>query len=208
MAEFILIDNERLKVMKVTNSLEAAEYWTEILCRNSDTTIDDRGVRRFLSKYTDMELRMIYYNATGKVIPPHTEYSPTLKLVYEEVVQPAEVDPTPVEVLRDILGRDLRHDPVVKVPAPDNSNTQAASAPRAAPKARSGGGAGGSTGGPPKGGTTARVWEIASNLLAEKVGEVDVKELRKAVIDACVAEGINQSTAGTQWSKWKKHQNL
>jgi len=45
--------------------------------------------------------------------------------------------------------------------------------------------------------TTGRVWLIADRLLA--TGSTD----RKAVIAACVAEGINAATASTQYGRWK-----
>ena len=44
-------------------------------------------------------------------------------------------------------------------------------------------------------GATAKVWGIA-----DEVGKAD----RNAIIAACVAQGINPSTAATQYSKWKK----
>lgn len=59
--------------------------------------------------------------------------------------------------------------------------------------------AGRSEGGRPSKGATARVWEIASEI-AGQGGD------RAAIIAACVAEGINPSTAGTQYSKWKRSQ--
>lgn len=62
-------------------------------------------------------------------------------------------------------------------------------------------------GGPPKGGTTARVWAIADAALDEH-GSGDIKALRAAIISTCEAEGINKSTAGTQYSKWKRAKNI
>ncbi|MCK9513539.1 MAG: hypothetical protein M0R28_20255 [Pigmentiphaga sp.] len=57
-------------------------------------------------------------------------------------------------------------------------------------------GEGGQGGGvAPVRGATAKVWQIADG-----VGKAD----RNAIIQACVAAGINQSTAATQYSKWKK----
>lgn len=52
----------------------------------------------------------------------------------------------------------------------------------------------------PSKGATARVWVIADAVTAEKGGTID----RAAIIARCEAEGINPSTAGTQYSKWKK----
>lgn len=51
----------------------------------------------------------------------------------------------------------------------------------------------------PSKGATKRVWDIADRVFAE-VGHID----RAKIIEACVAEGINASTAGTQFSKWRK----
>lgn len=69
--------------------------------------------------------------------------------------------------------------------------------------ARTGGSPGaspGEAGKAPTKGATARVWEIADRVTAEKGGTID----RTAIIAACTAEGINPATAGTQYSKWKK----
>jgi len=45
----------------------------------------------------------------------------------------------------------------------------------------------------PRGGTCARVWEIADEL----------KE-RDAVVAKCIEEGINKSTTQTQFARWRK----
>lgn len=68
-------------------------------------------------------------------------------------------------------------------------------------------GATSSTPSAPKGGTTARVWAIA-DAVAEEKGTGDIKALRAAIIATCEAEGINKSTAGTQYSKWKRAKGL
>lgn len=62
-------------------------------------------------------------------------------------------------------------------------------------KARPAGEGGQGGGAAPVRGATAKVWEIADG-----VGKAD----RNAILEACVAQGINQSTAATQYSKWKK----
>lgn len=46
--------------------------------------------------------------------------------------------------------------------------------------------------------TTARIWALAEGLTANKI----LAE-RQAVIQACLAEGINPATASTQFGKWK-----
>lgn len=50
---------------------------------------------------------------------------------------------------------------------------------------------------PPHGTTTGRVWAIADRIAAAG-GQ------RTQIITACVNAGINESTAATQYSKWKK----
>lgn len=64
---------------------------------------------------------------------------------------------------------------------------------------------------PRKPGATKRVWDIADALLATVTGQglaVDVKSIRKGVIDACTNEGINAGTAATQFGKWKSDKGL
>ena len=56
----------------------------------------------------------------------------------------------------------------------------------------------------PKSGKTARVWEIAEGILEQYPARpTDWKLIRKLVVEACEAEGINGSTAGVQYSKFK-----
>lgn len=66
---------------------------------------------------------------------------------------------------------------------------------------------------PKPGGTTARVWEIATAAYAKKadggiVLDIDIKALRTEVINACTDEGINPGTAATQFGAWKKSKQL
>lgn len=57
----------------------------------------------------------------------------------------------------------------------------------------------------PKDGTkTGRVWEIADKL-SEKAGE---PAQRKDVINKCLEEDINASTAATQYGRWRKFHGL
>lgn len=57
----------------------------------------------------------------------------------------------------------------------------------------------------PKAGTkTGRVWEISDAISAE--GKAPAP--RKDVIEACVKEEINASTAATQYGRWRKFNGL
>lgn len=200
MAEYLLIDNDKLRLMCLAPTLLQAEYLAEIYCRATDYSIESPAERKFLAKYTDMELRMFYYHLTGKMLPSKAEYGNILPLVYDAMMENLpELNETPVEMLREILGRDLQTDPTPVVPPPDNSTSNPQKA-ASAPKRTTGGGSGG---GKPKGGTTARVWEIADAVM-ESIGSEDIKALRSSIITKCEEEGINSSTAGTQYSKWKR----
>jgi hypothetical protein len=56
---------------------------------------------------------------------------------------------------------------------------------------------------PKSGSKTGRVWEIADAIVATGANVSDLKALRKSIITACEAEGINTSTASVQYGKWK-----
>ena len=58
----------------------------------------------------------------------------------------------------------------------------------------------------PAGGTTKLVWDIADAIRAENPA-AEAKILRPTIIAKCEAEGINASTAGTQFAKWKNSQS-
>lgn len=53
---------------------------------------------------------------------------------------------------------------------------------------------------PKAGSSTGKVWDIADEIA---VSITDEKALRKSVIDKCVQEGINKSTASVQFGKWR-----
>lgn len=82
-------------------------------------------------------------------------------------------------------------------PAARSSTPRAPRAPRTA-TASADGTAPSAPGRPKAGSTTGRVWDIADT----KKGSATGKDLRKAVIAACEAEGINPSTASVQFGKW------
>lgn len=56
---------------------------------------------------------------------------------------------------------------------------------------------------PKPGSTTARVWDVADAAM-EGFSDVNDKQLRDTVVQQCVGEGINISTARTQFGHWKR----
>lgn len=82
---------------------------------------------------------------------------------------------------------------------PDSAAPSAPKAPKASSEAKA----------PSKPGATKRVWEIADSKYAIQVPTPEnIKLFRKAVVDACEAEGINPGTAATQFGKWKATKGL
>ena len=61
-----------------------------------------------------------------------------------------------------------------------------------------------SIGQPSKGTTSARIWEIADYYTTETGSPA----VRGDVVGACVAEGLNSSTASTQYGRWRKFNGL
>ena len=51
--------------------------------------------------------------------------------------------------------------------------------------------------------TTGRVWVIADACFARAPDNANWKEIRAHIIADCKAQNINESTAATQYSKWK-----
>ena len=56
---------------------------------------------------------------------------------------------------------------------------------------------------PAPGSTTGRVWEII-----ETLRRPDGTVYRQDVMDQCIGEGINPSTAASQWGKWNRFNGM
>lgn len=87
-------------------------------------------------------------------------------------------------------------DPVAPPPNPARARVSETGTPRAPVSAAT----------KPAGGTTRKVWDIADSVRADNPN-YDAKTLRPLIISACESQGINASTAGTQFAKWKNSQN-
>lgn len=218
MALYVLVDNKELKFLKGAKSVKQLECWAEIVCKKNDFLILPTNERRPWSVYGIGELAVLYAKATGASIPPG-DYASAVRSVVDLAKQVDE-DPTTFEALVKRLGgkapvvdprplwRDgvnpeikgtkayaeaqARRDAKAEQNAREASGEQPArkrGTPSGAPCAR------------PKGGVTGRVWAIADT--AAQSGKTG-KELRAAIIATCVAEGIDPSTAATQYSKWNR----
>lgn len=131
---------------------------------------------RKYEEYFDVYTAMEPYNGyVIKLVPKSIE---VLKFPLYDLLEEAEIDLTRFSLVR-------------KRPADRNSPP-----PLERVKQKTRGASG--DGKPSPSGATGKVWLIADRVHAEKGLD------RKAIIDACIAEGINPATAGTQYSRWKK----
>jgi len=185
----ILIDNEQLCFIKATETVRQAEYWADILLPKRDFIITGESNRDY-SCYSNYELRMLYYNTVGTNVPDNIEYAKMLKGV-ADLARALILDETSVEDLKKKLGHEV---PPVD-PRPATEKPRKSSSGTSKPAGR-----------PKEGSTTAKVWLIADQMNANDPGlGYDSKEFRTCVINECTKDGINPSTAATQFGKWKKH---
>lgn len=131
---------------------------------------------RSFAKLDKLALQYLYWNIY-KETPPD-EYGDLVRNCLVKLNALPE-DATPIEDLEREVARLYPETPTT---SSEEKAPREPGAPPPRPKATS---------------TTGRVWEIADRMLA--AGSTD----RKAVIAACEAEGINPSTASTQYGKWR-----
>lgn len=188
MEKLLLINSEKMVILKAAPTVEQLEFWEELLAPEDNCYICGTGGTAF-SVYTHLELRMLFSNMRGRD-PGEREYSELVKMA-RLLADEATVDDTPVETLRQRLGRDLP--PVDNRPAPEKGR---------GPKKTPGHKDSGPPSRPKAGSTTAKVWDIADQMAEQAGGMPD----RNDVIKACTDQGINPATASTQYGKWKRAQ--
>lgn len=177
MVKYIAVDADTRRIIAVAPSEEQAMLWAEIRSPESAVVLLCDG--RSYSIFTDPELRELLFNATGAKVEGGS-YGQVLEYLKNRL-QELPCDDTIAEELLEILAK--------KRQAPDaalQEQKEKAQAPR-------------------HGGISAKVWELAE-LCSKENPDVSVPELRKIIIDRCTKEGINLSTASTQYARWKKSQ--
>ena len=134
-------------------------------------------------EYFDVYSAMEPYNGhVIKLIPKSIE---VLKLPLADLLEECELDLTKFGL--------IRKPPADRVRVPRLEQQQQQQQKSRAPA---------EGGKPSPSGATGKVWLIADRVYGQSGLD------RKAIIDACIAEGINPATAGTQYSKWKKAKGL
>lgn len=185
----ILINLKTCQVIAKTKSLKSAEYLAELKCPNDPFYICG-DEKRWFAKFTLMELGLMYKGLVGSKLNI-TDYPKALALVHEYVCDLKEWDQSESE-LRVALGRDL--EPTSPLPVKERATrSPSPRAPGEKPKYTR----------PKEGTTTAKVWDICDQLMAE-LGEIPT---RPEAIQRCVEMEINAATASTQYGKWKGSQN-
>lgn len=184
---FYLMD-ANLKLLKVTESLEACFYWADILLPTSDYRVDDFTLQGLL-KFQKSELLQCYTATTGDKVRSHVEPSTLAGLLLNKMQD--LLDSTPIPELHGRLGRSPSQPSVKALP---QGEPQAQRAPRAASAA-----SGAKVAGRPKPGTTTGlIWEVADSLQGPVTS--------KALLEHPSLAGVNRSTVLVQFSHWRRHQ--
>lgn len=176
MVKFIAADADTRKVIAVAPTEEQAMLWAE--ARNPESAVVLLHDAKSYSILTDAELRELLYNTTGAKVEGGTLSQ--LKEYISARLQSLPADPTPAEKILEII-------------AAKSGNACNEAQAKSTPIRRA------------AGGVTAAVWQIADQC-SQQYADVSIPELRKIIIDKCVENGINFSTASTQYARWKKSQ--
>lgn len=183
MPDSLLIDNNGARILKRVPTIVQGLYWAELLIPNSDFSL--RAVSKgSLERYTlEEQASMFKYLTSHKEAPSNQCGKLTFDLF--KLVKEIPKDNTTLEDLEKKLGHSL---PVVTTkPAPEPEGRRRVEASSKISR-------------PGKGTATGKVWDIADSLVID--GELPEK---LAVVSKCVEQGIHPSTAGVQFSKWKRY---
>lgn len=197
---YLLIDLDNLAVQKKTETYFQACAWCAILRPSvKHESLVAPLEKRTLAKFTEYELGMLYHNTFKRGVPPTSKYADLLAAVYD-AIERMPADTTTQEIL-DAKHRELRPEDFVEMKAPANTRvTPAEKAPKnTTPKPVSTGGKR-----PAEGSVTGRCWTLADSLLGDNdLSAIDLKVFRASLVEQAVAQGIDPSTASTQFSRWK-----
>lgn len=194
MSRHILIDLNELTILKAVDGADAlkrCEYWADILIPKGEFYICGHE-KRDLATFNFDELAIIYSKATDRKMR-WREYRDAIMAVGElmELMKPDETD---LGALVRKLGRPLKEPDFTPVKDTKKERSSAVTGIPTRPK---------------EGTMTVRAWEAADWYYGQQEPkDIDAKELREMVVTACVENGVNKSTAGTQFGKWKRHQQM
>jgi len=190
MARCFLFDLNKMIVLKTVSGEDAVrrcEYWADILIPKDEFYVCG-DMKRDLASFSELELRLLYRNLENREVMGHT-YARVLEQVHD-VMGKLQEDETTLGQLVKKLGKPLKEPdftPVKEKPEPKSKQVGAIPSR------------------PKEGSLTARVWEAADWLYSQQnPQDINSKSLRDDVIKVCTDNGVNPSTASTQYAKWKK----
>lgn len=194
MERCILIDTEKMTVLKVHTNPLALVYWADILIPQGDNAV--RGYEQGdFNVFTIHERKALYESLYG-VMPPEFKSEAQLELDIRKAIDRLPEDTSTIDELKQKLGRPLS--PIV-IPGDDEpERKRSGQSPRQStttqqPLKR-----------PAEGTTTGQVWDIADEVLKTSDYGLGSQLLRHDIITTCEQRGIHPSTAATQYSKWKR----
>lgn len=184
MAHSILIDIQNMKIIAASKQDDSAKCLAIIadLVKAPDNHliigIEDHW---FKERFTFEEMKRLYSNTSGDEIKralPETVLYGCVRLA-----EHFPIDERSSNELLTELGRPFI---TSKLPIPERNINKSSSSEKSYNR-------------PKEGTTTRRVWDICDEM------KKDFNEIPKKyeVVDSCVKEGINPSTASTQYSKWR-----
>ncbi|MBD4209382.1 hypothetical protein GUH47_26075 [Xanthomonas citri pv. citri] len=189
---YSIVDKDQLRVIGTVSTATIAAQIEMVYFKDTPTCVLNSGEGKSFSQLSELELRMLL--KTLKIPTEGVDYSTMITYLKYWVENAPVVDPDQegLDYISGIMRNEVMKPPERGAHEPVERKSRPSKGEGSAPS--------------PKG-STGRVWEIAEGCLLS-TGSGDLKVLRAEVIRACVAGGIHEATAATQWSKWKKSKGL
>lgn len=183
----VLINTEKLVVLKVHEDMEALSYWAEILAPKDNTYIGELATSS-LKIFNRRELEAILLNTSKRSVKGNVT-DEELKSIIWVALDNTPIDPTSITTLKRKLGRTLQ--PITATPAPEKRSST--------PTVRKTGPS------LPRGGNKAVIWDVADMIWDNANSPKDkptVLKLRRAIMDHLEGQGIKRTSASSELGKW------
>lgn len=223
MATYIVINKETLTIALHCPEFRIASEAADLVCPSHASRVSELNNAAF-SCFTEYELMVLYKNITGEPITlrPYSELIKAVRFATEQI--PLDQTPydvwlkrakeafpdAPPEMLQPIPKASASPTPLPTIlggSGEPQGETPGEGKPQAAPRAPA---SGEKHQRPKPGGKTARVWDIADDVLkANHTGPVESitaavwKEIRSRILTLAAEEGLNPGMATTQYGRWK-----
>lgn len=204
---YIAVDLDEMRFIARGGMKQLAEFTYLEFPPTKGIGIFDSAYRKGYSRFSEMELKMLYRNTTGYEVASQN-YNALVQTCFDLGLKVA-VCPIPVERLLLMEPTkwnpdDYPNQPVVRRGTsvvgyqPSGSATAGSKVKRQAATP-------GEIKRPKTGSATGRVWDIADQLAQTSMPSDDAawKSFKAKVVATCVEQGINAATAQVQFGKWK-----